>query len=126
MSSLTATLAHHDRELGSLANRMGHVEKTLGEHGSILHEIRQAVTKHDAQPRVDVHRAVSTVVALAVLFSMVCGGIIWITTSQFSGIVAEQRSLNTELKSRTEKHDLMLDKLSERVGWTASTKRAAP
>ena len=78
--------------------------------------------KLDAAPKFDVHKTVSTVVSLAVLFSMICGGIIWITTSQFSGMVAEQRGFNSAISSRIDRAEASLSEIKKSVGqWDTTT-----
>lgn len=115
-------LAHHDAAIGGLSSRIGHVEKTLVDHGTVLHRIETAVTKQDAKPQFDFHKTVGTVVALAVLFSMICGGIIWITTGQFGAMIAEQKSFNGIVKDRLDRHDTALDKITEAIGaWRTNT-----
>lgn len=106
--SMMQMLAHHDAAIGGLSSRIGHVEKTLVDHGTVLHRIENAVTKQDAKPTFDFHRTVGTVTTLAVLFSMVCGGIIWITTSQFASMA-----------TKVDRHDAVLERMAEKLGWTA-------
>lgn len=133
---LMQTLAHHDAAINSLGGRMSGVETGLrtlqGEvhHGfaaitqtvnTQLGAVSSKLDKLDAAPKFDVHRTVGTVVALAVLFSMICGGIIWITTNQFSGVIAEQRSFNGLVGQRLDKHEIQIEKLN---GWTTTTSPA--
>lgn len=124
-NTLMHTLAQHDAAINGLSSRIGHVEKTLGDHGNILHTIEKAVTRQDGKidgrPIFNFHQAVGTVLALAVLFSMVVGGIIWVTTSQFAGVLAKQESINANLNERAGKHEAVIEKLAERVGWVSKT-----
>jgi len=124
-NGLMQTLAHHDAAINGLSSRIGHVEKTLGDHSTILHTIEKAVTRQDGKldgrPVFNFHQAVGTVLALAVLFSMVVGGIIWVTTSQFAGVLAKQEAVNATLSDRSSKHEAVIEKLAERVGWVAKT-----
>lgn len=98
---------------------MGHVEKTLEGHGGLLHEIRTAVTKNDAttaaRPTFNPHQTISTVLALAILFSMVCGGIIYIVNGQNATAAAEQKHLT----GRVDKHDQIIERLTAVAGWAA-------
>ncbi len=126
-SGIKATLEHHDRAIGQLTVRMGNVETRLEKIDVKMDAGFAAVTAALAQQRqsaVSLKDAVSVVLSLAVLFSMVVGGIIWVTTNQFAGIIARQDSLNTEIKSRLEKHDQAIDKMAEIMRWRAETKRA--
>ena len=111
---ITGILAHHDAAIGGLSARMGHVERTLEGHGGLLQEIRTAVTKSDARPSFNPHQAVATVLGLAVLFSMVVGGIIWVTTAQFSGAMVEHKHLS----GRVDKHDQIIERLTGIAGWS--------
>lgn len=106
---LIQTLIKHDGLIQGLGSRIGHVEKTLGDHGQSLSRIEHAVTKQGAKPEFNFYQAVKTVQSLAVLFAMVVGGVIWITTSQFSNVA-----------STVDRHDKAIEQLSERVGWTAN------
>ena len=112
---ISGILAHHDAAIGGLSSRMGHVERTLEGHGGLLQEIRTAVTKNDARPVFNFHQTISTIVAIAILFSMVCGGIIYIVNGQNATAQAEQRNLTV----RVDKHDQLLERLSAIAGWTA-------
>lgn len=114
-----ATLEHHDKELTNLSGRVSSLEVKLD---AGFASVKDAIAQQK-QSAVSLKDAVSVVLSLAVLFSMVVGGIIWVTTNQFAGMVAEQKSMNMETKSRIERHDAMLEKLTERVGWFATAKR---
>lgn len=111
-ANIAGQLAHHDTLINGLASRIGHVEKTLSDHGSILQDIRVAVTRTDAQPRLDVHRAVTTVVSLAALFGMICAGIIYISTKEFSGLISEQKSFNQAIVRRIDRHEQQIDQIN--------------
>lgn len=129
-ATLESTIAHHDAAISSLSGRMHGVETELKSmHGQMhtgFENVNQALAamsskldKQEARPVFNFHQAVGTILALAVLFSMVVGGIIWVTTSQFSGVLAEQKALNTALTSKTERNEALIEKLAERVGWVA-------
>ena len=133
---ITAQLAHHDAAIGALSGRMSGVEnglKTLqGEvhHGfaNVTHNVNQQlggmnqtmaalgskIDKLDAQPKFDFHKIVGTVVSLAVLFGMVCGGIIYITQSQTAAVVAEQKSFNQTVVKTLERHERDIETIN---GW---------
>jgi hypothetical protein len=118
-SELFTTLAHHDAAISTLGGRMTGVESSVrtlqGEVHSGFSVLGGKLDKLDARPSFNFGEMVRTVLSLAVLFSMVVGGIIWVTTAQFAGVVAEQRSLNTSLNARMERHETVL----ERIGWAA-------
>ena len=111
-ANITGQLAHHDNLISGLSSRIGHVEKTLEGHGALLHRIENAVTKQDARPTLDVHRSVTTILSLAVLFSMVVGGIIWVTQTQFASVLAEQRGFNQSLTRRVDRHEQQIDSIN--------------
>lgn len=126
VQSIRTTLDHHDRAIANLGVRMGNVETRLGEIGVKLEAGFDRLTQQMTQQRqsaVSLKDAVSVVLSLAVLFSMVVGGIIWVTTSQFSGMIAKQESTNAETKARLEKHDAALERLTEFVRWRPETRR---
>ncbi len=60
---------------------------------------------------------VDPVVAIAVLFSMIVGGIIWVTTSQFAGVVAEQKAFNSTVAKSLDRHEAQIESLN---GWRAT------
>lgn len=119
--NLAQTLAHHDAAINGLSSRIGHVEKTLGDHGTILHSIEKAVTRQDgkidSRPVFDFHKYVGTVLSLAVLFSMVVAGIIYVSQSQFGVVIAEQKAINSQMSEKTARQEALIEKLAEKVGW---------
>lgn len=124
-SNLHQTLAHHDAAIGALTTRVGHVEQKLDGHDRKLDQIIHAVTKADATPKFNFHQTVSTIVALAILFSMVCGGIIYIVRAQSEAVLAEQKAINSEQKAFNgtvgkilDRHD---DNLTRLNTWAAGT-----
>lgn len=126
--NLMQTLAHHDAAISALGGRMTGVETGLrtlqGEVHAGFNALGSKLDKIDARPTFDFHKTVSTVVALAVLFSMICGGIIWITTGQFGAMIAEQKSFNGIVKDRLERHDTAIEKITEAVGaWRTTAAR---
>lgn len=130
---LVKQLAHHDAAISGLSSRIGHVEQTLGSHGSILkdhgsllQEIKIAVTTNAAKPVFNFHQTVSTVTTLAVLFSMVCGGIIWITTGQFAATLAKQEAINERDTRRLDLQSAEINKLQDKLGWVARIEPASP
>jgi hypothetical protein len=76
--------------------------------------------KLDARPALNFPELVRTVLSIILIFSMIVGGIIWVTTAQFAGVLAEQKILNTNIASRIEKHETVL----ERIGWAAKVETA--
>ena len=123
ITGLEGTLAHHDAEIRTLGGRMTGVEDKLGNLQGEVHrgfgDLGSKLDRLDARPTIDLHKVVGTIGTLAFLFSLICGGIIWITSSQFSGVIAEQKGVNTATNARMERHEALLDKLAERLGWTA-------
>lgn len=131
-SSLAQSIAHHDAAIEGLGQRMGGVEgglRTLqGEvhHGfadvtrnvsNQIGAIASKIDRLDAAPKFDLHKIVGTVVSLAVLFGMVCAGIIYITQSQTSAAVAEQKVFNQITAKTLERHD---GQISEINGWRST------
>jgi hypothetical protein len=118
-SDLFTTLAHHDAAISTLGGRMTGVESSVrtlqGEVHSGFAGLGSKLDKLDARPTFNFPELVRTVLSLIVIFSMVVGGIIWVTTAQFAGVVAEQKSLNANMAARIEKHETVL----ERIGWAA-------
>lgn len=117
--NIVETIAHHDAAIGALGHRMQGVEngmKTLqgevhtgfNQISSSLGSLNSKIDKIDARPHVDFHKTVATVTSLAVLFSLVVGGIIWVVLSQ-SSVISE----------RVTRHEQAIEKLSERQGWSA-------
>ena len=138
------TIAHHDAAIGSLSHRITGVETGLrtlqGEvhsgftglnvqYANMNNGLSALASKLDAQPKINLHQSVSTVLALSVLFSMVVGGIIWVTTNQFAGVVAEQRAFNAaiagradKIDTRIDKNETSIDKIRETIGhWMTTT-----
>ena len=143
---ITAQLAHHDAAITALGGRMTGVETGLrtlqGEvhHGfaNVTQNVNQQIgqiasklDKLDAAPKFDIHKNVGTVLAIAILFSMTCGGIIYITRSQSEAVLAEQKALNSEQKyfngavsKILDKHDAQLEKLNVWAAGTVTTRAA--
>jgi len=127
---LVTTLAHHDAAINGLSGRMTGVEAGLNKLQDDVHNgfngMQQTMTaavgalsskfdRIEARPSLDVHKVIGSVVSVAVLFSMVCAGIIWITTSQFSGFIAKQDAINEREKSRNEWQTGEINKSSDRL-----------
>lgn len=122
---LVQTLAHHDAAINTLGGRMTGVERGMATLQTEVHSgfnalnttlngFNSKIEQIGSRPQLDIHRMVSTVTTLAVLFSMVVAGIIWITTSQFAGMVAEQKGFNAVTSGQ-------LDDLKTRVDWFSRT-----
>lgn len=111
---LLKTLATHDAAINTLGGRLSGVETSVHKLQSEVHTgfaaLGSKLDKLDARPTVNVHEVVRTVLSLAILFGMVVSGIIWITTGQFGGIVAEQKAHNTAVTEKLKEH-------SERLQW---------
>ena len=145
-SDFRTTLAHHDAQITNLGGRISGVENGLrtlqGEVHTGFANVTQNVTQQingvvsvmnglsskldrmDAAPKFDFHKTVSTVTTIAVLFSMIVGGIIWITTGQFSGAWSKQDAFNQQISRRVEANEEMMQRIH---GWAptveASRKR---
>lgn len=128
---LMATLAHHDAQITSLGGRMTGIENSVrtlhGEVHSGFTAINQQISvlvskidKMDAAPKFDFHKTVSTVTTIAVLFSMIVGGIIWITTGQFSGAWSKQDAFNAQITRRVEANEEAMQRIH---GWTPAVER---
>lgn len=111
------TLAHHDAAIQHLGGRMTGLETGLrtlqGEvhagftsiQTSMAQQMASVVSKLDkldAAPKVNFHETIGTIVSLAGLFAIVCGGIIYITNSQSSALNAEQKILNETVTKQVE------------------------
>ena len=123
---LLTTLAHHDAVIGNLSGRMTGVETGLKALDTNVNrgfsELSSKFDKLDARPSFNFHQGVTTVVSLAVLFSMVVGGIIWVTTGQFAGMIAEQRGFNANTKERMDNYERTLAEVARSLGWVTNLK----
>lgn len=113
------TLAHHDAELrmlgGQVKTLQTEVHSGFASINTTLAALNSKFDRFDAVPKIDFHRTVSTVTTLAVLFSMVCGGIIWITTGQFQITTATvERN-----EARLGKVEGNIYDIREKLGWIA-------
>ena len=147
-NDLSATLARHDTAIQSLGGRMHGVEsglKTLqgevhqgitklsGENSSIKEALASLGSKFDSRPTFDAHRTIQSIAYLAGLFSLVVGGIIWVTNNQFAGVVAEQKAFNGTVNKLLDRHDTRIQSNENRVlkvediigDWATSIKRGA-
>lgn len=79
-------------------------------HGFVA--LGSKLDRFDGRPTFDFHKTTTTIVAIAVLFSMICGGIIYITNSQNAALLAEQKSFNSTVAKTLDRHDTQIDKLS--------------
>ncbi len=122
---LLQTLANHDAAINTLGGRMSGVETSVHKLQGEVHsgfaalgsKLDKMDAQQDAQPKYEFHKVIQSVRDLAILFSMVVGGIIWITTGQFSGIIAKQDSLNGVVVERLKMNQSDIDKLAERTQW---------
>lgn len=131
-----ATLAHHDAQISALGGRMTGVENQMrtlqGEvhtgfaavqssMNSQIGSLASKLDKLDATPKIDFHKTVATITTIAVLFSMIVGGIIYITTGQFAGAWSRQDAFNTHMTSRVENLESQTQKV---LGWAPVTEPA--
>ena len=125
-TEISQTLAHHEAAIATLGGRMVGVETGLrtlqtevhsgfASITTTLHSLDGKIDRFDARPQVDIHRTVSTVTTVAVLFSMVVGGIIWVTTSQFAPLV---QSVTTQ-GDRLTRAESELSETKEKIGWAS-------
>lgn len=140
---IEAAIAHHDAEIVNLSARMSGVENsviTLGNEtragfsqvGIQFADLKSTLQHLNSAPKVDVHRIISSVVAIAVLFSMIIGGIIYINNSQTAALVAEQKAFNSNVARTLEKsedklqnHETRLTKTEVELGrWSTTTREA--
>lgn len=129
-SEIVTQLAHHDAAISNLGGRVGGLEAKVQGLQNEVHSgfatLNSKLDKLDARPAFDFHQTVSTVTTIAVLFSMVVGGIIWITTGQFAGALADQKGINSSVAEKLRQHDDAIAKMQERVGWAARVEPRKP
>ena len=115
-TDLRETLVHHDAAIQSLGGRMSSLERGMstlqGEVHTGFSALGSKLDRLDAAPKFDFHQTVSTVTTMAVLFSMVCAGIIYITGSQFATTQAQ-----------VAQHDKSIAKINEKIEWTGRVER---
>jgi len=120
---LVATLAHHDAEIRTMGGRLTGVEQNLHTLQSEVHNgfqvLGSKLDKIDAVPRFNFGQTVETVLHIAVLFSMVVAGIVWVTTGQFSGVVAEQKSINARVEEQMTKRDDQIQRITDKLSITS-------
>lgn len=131
-AEVTSTLAHHEAAITNLGGRMSGVENGLRTLQGEVHAgfagiansmntqisaLGSKLDKLDAQPKFDFHKMVGTIVSLAGLFALICGGIIYITNSQNAALVAEQKAFNSNVGRIVEKHEGEIDSLKS---WSAT------
>jgi hypothetical protein len=92
---------------------------------AITSKIDQLRAHSDAQPKFDLGKIIQGVRDAAILFSMIVGGIIWITTGQFSGTVEQQKALNATIVEKLKEDRAAIDALRERTQWLPSTPSVA-
>lgn len=131
----TTTLAHHDAAIQHLGGRMTGVETGLRTLQGEVHTgfsaiqasmntqiglVSSKLDKIDAAPKFDFHKMVGTIVSLAALFGIVCGGIIYITNSQSAAINARQELLNDQ---RTKQIDEIKERVRDLESWRPVIKK---
>jgi hypothetical protein len=92
---------------------------------AITSKIDQLRAHSDAQPKFDLGKIIQGVRDAAILFSMIVGGIIWITTGQFSGTVEQQKALNATIVEKLKEDRAAIDALRERTQWLPSAPSVA-
>jgi hypothetical protein len=116
---LTATLATHDAAINVLGGRMTGVESSVrtlqGEVHTGFSALGSKLDKLDSRPQFDFHQTTKTVLSLAVLFSMVCAGIIYITNSQNAAERARQEIIANALAEKVGKTDSILEKIDSKL-----------
>ncbi len=78
-----------DGRLNSLEGRMGAVENTLAHHGSLLLEIKSAVTEERASRGPGISDIIRTVSSLATTAAIIATLLIYVATSVMSGPVTK-------------------------------------
>ena len=113
-----AQLAHHEAQLDGLNTRMGHVESTLKGHGSMLSEIRDAVTAQKAKPTFDPRSTIGIIKDIGVVFAMVCAGILYLAAQNGSRDLALLQEREAQANKRLER----MESLVLPQSWAAVTK----
>lgn len=125
---ITAQLATHDAAIGAMGGRIhgvevglrtlqGEVHQGFSALNTTLSGLNSKIDKLDAAPKFDFHKTVKTVTSLAVLFAMIAGGIIYITTSQTTEKFATQALTNQHTDDRLAEHGAAIKELADRQGW---------
>ena len=132
-NELLQTLAHHDAAIATLGGRMSGVEGGLNSLQKEMHtgftavassiaQLGSQIDKADARPQIDYHKTISSIVAIAALFSMIVAGIIWVTSSQFGAVIAEQKGYNAAIQTRVGKVESSIEKMADQIGqWKTRT-----
>ena len=127
IKDLATTLATHDAAITTLGGRMTGVESSVrtlqGEVHSGFSALGSKLDKLDSRPQINFHETTKTVLSLAVLFSMVCGGIIYITNSQSAAERARQEVLNGSLTEKLTKAEDVLEKIDKKLDWAPIVER---
>ena len=118
---LLKTLATHDAAIATLGGRLSGVETSVHKLQSEVHTgfaaLGSKLDRIDSRPTFNPHEMVRTVLSVAVLFTMVVSGIVWVTTGQFGGIVAEQRAYNSAVTDKLKEHSEVLRAHGNRIQW---------
>lgn len=111
---LSETLARHDTAIEHLGSQMrtlqGEVHQGFAGISVTLSNLSSKFDKLDAQPKLNLHQAVQTLLAISILFTMVVGGIMYVTSGQFATVLAKQEMTNDHVARN-------IDELGKRVGW---------
>jgi hypothetical protein len=120
-SNWIQTLAKHDTAIEHLGSEVRTLKSEVHQGFSAINTaligLGSKFDKMDAQPKFDFHRMVSTVVSLAGLFALICGGIIYITNSQNAALIAEQKAFNASIAKLVERHEDEIDTIRD---WKAT------
>lgn len=131
-SDIQATVAQHNAEIAALGGRMSGVEtglRTLQSEvhtgfagiNNIMHKLDSKIDSFGQRPQFNFHQTVSTVTTLAVLFSMIVGGIIYIIQQQNAVVLQSVSSNSTDVNKM--KDDVQT--LKEKFGWSARIDKGA-
>lgn len=121
---LLTTLIQHDSAIKGLSGDMAGLKSEVkaldisvsNGFTNLGQQLGKLTTANELRPAFDFHKWVTTILTLAILFSMVVGGIIYVSQAQFSGIIAKQDATNERFSEK-------IDQLGERVDWLPTTKR---
>lgn len=120
-----AVLAHHDAAIHTLGTQMktlqGEVHLGFSSMTSTLSGLSSKLDRLDARPSIDIHKTVGTIQSLAILFSMVVAGIIYVTSSHTAAQFAKQEMSNAAIEKQLGQHDEALNEIAPRLTWNPKT-----
>lgn len=129
------TVAYLEAGHDDLGRRLGGLEKGFHVLQGEVHtgfaniqggfsDLKSKIESVNARPTFNPHEMIRSVLSLAILFGMIVTGIIWITTGQFGGIIAEQRAYNSGVSDKLKEHSEVLRALGNRIQWLPSVEPA--